>query len=446
MAYVDDTLLEDDQNQQEGGPALAASGAGQTTKSATQSPQDIAKRGSGNFQNLGEYLRVNAPQQFGQKVAGKIGDEINSADQTINQAQTDFQSRVDNNAVRDTDNLTGQVATDPRQVNQDQFAKLRDAQYGGPSSLYDTEDLAARVQGAAGSAVGKANASQSESGRFALLDSYFGKPKYTQGEKTLDNLLIQNDPGSQQAFQQMRQNADQLNNRSKQIAPESEQYAAQGRATTEATRNAARNALGIDNSGNLTGTGAIGSIKGQLPTRTTDKNAALAKQYQDAVALAAQNKFGLTPEFLSAMGISGDRGYGVDPSQYVSQNPSLNENQVVSQDEAGRLRALEGLANAGPLLSDYSHAGEADNAKAYSFDKNAYQGNVASQKASYENALAPISKNISDLTSQIESLQRHPPIWLDPAEVQQQVNALDAQRQQYVQQKSTLDQKYLGGA
>lgn len=443
MAYVDETLLDDEQNQ-EGGPVSGASSSGVATKSAQASPGEIAKRGSGNFQNLGEYLRVNAPQQFGQKVAGKIGDEITSAGQTLDQAQGDFKSRVDEKTVRDTGNLASQVSTDPRLVNQDEFAKVRDAEYKGPQSLYDAKDLSSRVQSATGTATGKANASQSEGGRFALLDSYFGKPQYNQGQKTLDNLLIQNDPGSQQAFDQMRQNAQALEGRAKQLAPEAQQYAAMGQQATKDARAGARSAVGIDDAGNLTGQGAIGAIKGQIPARTAAKNYRLGQEFNDASSMAAQNKFGLTPEFLAAMGVTGNRGYGVDPTGYLSQASPVTDAQTITGDEAGRLQALEKLSGSGPLFDDYSKADTARDAKAYQFDKDRYSNDVTAQKSAYTSAASQIDTQVTAAQNQINQILSDQSFWLDPPERQRLAQPYVNQLTELKRQKSLLDQKYLG--
>lgn len=443
MAYVDDTLLEDEQNT-EGGPALAASSVGQAqTKSNQQSPSEIAKRGSGNFQNLGEYLRVNAPQQFGEKVAGKIGDEVTSAGQTIDQAQSDFKGRVDDNTVRDTNNLSGMVATDPRQVNQEQFTKLRDANYGGPSSIYDAKDLTSRVSSAAGTATGKANASQSEAGRFALLDSYFGKPKYTQGQKTLDNLLIQNDPGSQAAFEQMRQNADAVSARSKQLAPEAEAYAAQGRAATEGTRTAARGALGIDNAGAYTGQGAIGALNQGVDQRTQGLNDANAAAFQQAKGLTPGNKFNLSPEFLAAMGISGvDKGYGVDANPYLSQYAPITREQALTGDEAARARALESLSGGGPLFNSYDEAGTAPQNPKVNVNKTGYQNAVQGRKQDYTNQTNQYNQQRDQIQQQIDKIKNN--VFIDPAEVQNLIAPYLRQQDEIDHQRSILDMNYLG--
>lgn len=444
MAYVDENLLDDELDQENGGPTNAATAAASTARPATAG--QIAKRGSGNFADLGEYLRVNKPLEFGQQVAGKIGDEIGKADETVTGAETEFKSRVDANTVRDTDDLAGKLATDPRQVDKDQFARLRDAEYKGPASLADSKDISSRVRGSTGAALGKANASQTEGGRFALLDNYFGRPQYTQGEKTLDNLLIQNDPGSKDAFQQMRDNASAVSKKAEQLPASTLSYAAQGAQATRDARQGARGALGIDDSGNPTNSGAIGTARSDLAKRTSDMNAQRAQQFQQAKTIAGQNKFGLTPEFLEAMGVTGDRGYGVDPTQFLTQGQTLADRQVATADDAARFRALEELAGGNlSMLDDYSQVGSAANSPAYNFNKQGYQGTVANEKAAYQSASSQNQAQAASLQQQINAILSDNNMMKDPWEREAQAAPYIAQLNELKRQKALLDQKYLGG-
>lgn len=331
MAYVDSNLLEDEQEQ--GGPTVGASSAPQATAGAPAPGGSAPKQKTpGNFANLSEYLRVNQPQQFGQQIAGKIGTEIDAGNQVVDDTGTEFRSRVDANTVRDTGGLSQKIQTDPVGVDEAAFEKIRDAQYGGPSGLSDTQDLQSRVFGVADSSINKAKATGTESGRFALLDSYFGKPQYSQGQKTLDNLLIQNDPTSQQAFSEMRSRAAQLGDRTKALNPELQQYAGKGAADTTEARNTARTNLGIDDRGILKDSGALPDFQKALNERV---NQYRPQAQADRMALPAiQDFFGKLPS-----------NWGKQYSDYVTEGVDPTLKSVSSPDERARLAALSRLAD-----------------------------------------------------------------------------------------------------
>lgn len=384
MAFVDDTLLEDEQ--ESGGPSSGASavaGGGNAPASAGAPAASPKQKTPGNFANLSEYLRVNQPLNFGQQVAGKVGGEIDAGNEAVDDAEKQFKERVEGNTIRDTQGLTQKLSQDPASIDKDAFAQIRDASYKGPRSLADTQDLSSRVLGAAGTATGKAAASGTESGRFALLDSYFKKPEYSQGQKTLDNLLIQNDPNSQQAFSEIRNRAGQLSDKTKNLDPALAQFGAQGNQTTLDTRAGARAGIGIDDTGNLTGGGAIGNARGGIDSRYGSESKRIADELAMAQGVAGKNKYGLSPEFLEAMGVQGlTRGYGVDAMKYLSPNSITKEN-AVSSDDAARLRALESLGGADSYLNENGEFGTSDATKGYSFNKDAYGKQVEGQKNIY---------------------------------------------------------------
>src|SRR4051812_34412162 len=274
MAYVSSNP--DDETLDEGGPLVpggaptpSAPTTGATGQAAGQKPKT-----SGRFADLGEYLRVNAPQQFGSQLAGKIGQDVDAAGNQLGQASNEFKSRADAGTVKDDQGLIGQVGTNPEGIDVGAYSKLKDASYGGPTNFSSSSDLYNQTTGQANAAESKANASKTEGGRFALLDSYYGKPQYSQGQKSLDNLLVQNDPNSQQAFKQIQDNARALQSNVAQTGNQLSAYGNQAKATTEATKNSARSALGIDDAGTATGTGAIGDLNTQINNNFSNRQSA----------------------------------------------------------------------------------------------------------------------------------------------------------------------------
>jgi hypothetical protein len=360
MAYVDSAPLEEEENAT-GAPALPGGGAPMSAAPATAAPGAQQQKTPGKFADLGEYLRVNAPQEFGGQLAGKIGGDIEKGQQTLSNAQGQFKERADANTISDTQGLINQVGSAPEGIDAAEYAKLRDASYKGPTNLSETPDLYNQVQGSAGSAVNKANASQTEGGRFALLDNYFGRPSYNQGQKSLDNLLVQNDQKSKQAFDQMRQNAQGLQQGVNQAGVELGSYGTQAKATTEATRKASRDALGIDDAGNLVqGQGAIGSLYGGLQSRA-DEQRALAKANSESIAagLTAKDLANISPELVAALGLDKFKSplWNIDPSRYYqgSDLSAFKPESVANESEIAKWNALKGLS--GAQLAELSSGG-----------------------------------------------------------------------------------------
>jgi hypothetical protein len=380
MPYLNDLTDKDKEDQQQsGGPQISAGsqvfGAGGNFPSP-QSAQANAQKGSGQFADLSEYLRVNQPQGFGTELAGKVGQDVQQAGDTVQNTGQEFKNRVNASTVQQdkdlVDQATGEKAADfaSSEDNVKAFQKQSNAEYMGPDSFADSNDLFAKASGAAETAAGKARAASTEGGRFALLDNYFGRENYTPGQKALDNLIAQNDPNAQQAFSQMQKNADQVATNEQQQEKDLSSYAAQGKSTTEATRAAARNALGIDESGNVISdesgspkAGAIGNLYGSLKSKADTTRAGYEKATKDiGDALASHDLTTLTPEELSMLGLDYRGGlFGVDPTKYLSAVPEsdVNINTTTSKDEAARMKALLKLGGLDDTYLDESQAGTA---------------------------------------------------------------------------------------
>lgn len=364
MAYVDNSSEE--QEAPSGQPApqspvIPGGGSGDSGGPSADARSSGApaqpKLPANHFPDIANYLAVNAPQGFGSQVAGKVSNDITKGQQTLDSAEGQFKQLSDQGVVKDNQGLIGQVAGNPQSIDANAYQALTNAKYTGPSSLSDSQSLYNQVQGQTQGAVDKANASKTEGGRFALLDNYFSNPNYSQGQKSLDNLLIQNDPASQQAFAQVQQNATGLQQNANQANIDLANYANQNAATTANTNSSARAALGIDAAGNATGTGAFGDITNQLNAALPAANA--QQQADDAAirqAFASNNFANLTPAQRTSIGgalgadqNSIDSYYGVDPSKFIS-DPTLNLSSVVTPDQQARYNALANLAGVSPGL------------------------------------------------------------------------------------------------
>lgn len=423
MPYYDSFQDDEDelnQQQQEGAPPLA--GGTQVTDSGTQSAgsEGGAKPGTSSerFQNLDAYLSANQGSGFGDKFSGKVSSDVEKAKGAQEDASSQFKSAVDQSTIGQDQNLVKSVTDDPwaflyggntsgtsgqtsengipwakggpvtipegawKQDARDNTAyqptgtvderlakwnSQANAQYKGPNSYADLADPYQKAYGATQGGLSKANAAQTEPGRFALLDEYFGRPQYNQGEKSLDNLLVQGDTGAQQALQQAQANAQNYNQAFQQQGTDLANYATGGRATTDATRQAAQAA------GNTALTGSQSAI---------DKAFADAKAGYKAPELQQQLSTNhLTPENMKYLGLDAITGatWNVNPggANYFNQGDVPTISNATSLDQQHRLNALQKLMG----QSEYGfEAGKAGTMKAPSFDVAKYQGDIANAK------------------------------------------------------------------
>jgi hypothetical protein len=379
-----------------GAPAPTAPSTGGAAKPTSQ------PKGSGRFADLGEYLRVNQPQQFGQQLASKVGSDVDGAQNALGSAANEFKSRADQSTIQDSQGLIGQVGTNPENIDQTAFSGLRDAEYRGPTTFQSASDLYNQTAGAANAAAGKAQASKSEGGRFALLDNYYGRPQYSQGQRTLDNLLVQNDPNSQQAFKQIQDNAKNLQANVAQTGNELGAYGTQAKAATESTRKSARDALGLDNAGNLTGQGAVGEAQSGVNSRLSEYQ----QRAQEIQKARDEGRYSdISPEMASILQQIGTP-YGVNAGQYLSStNPTeLTAAGVTSGDEQARLRALYNLSGIDNPY-DTTDAGSMYDKPLYGFKDQDYRDKVSGNKRAFETALAPLQEQKTQTQTNISGVQ-----------------------------------------
>jgi hypothetical protein len=416
MPFIDEELLDDEE--QDGSQISASSqviGSGTTAEQAA----NTAKKGSGQFANLDEYLRVNEPQAFGEKLAGKVGSDIDESSNAVQKANQEFQSRVDASKVTEDPDLVSRAVADPESVlNNDadraQWEKRFNARYEGPNSLVDAADLFQSTRGATQTAMGKAGATKSEGGRFALLDNYFGKPDYTSGQKSLDNLLVQNDKQANDAFAQVRENAQNLARNQASKERELAEYAAGAKSATEAARIAPRQALGVDDKGQVLTNeagqpdrGAIGSLLQRLNSDLGTKRSRytqMTKNIRDAVASRDLSR--LSAEELAMLDAGEIPGnlYGVDPSTYLSFSPEadINLSSATSKADARRLDALLGLSDLQNTYLDSSKAETAPSDYAQ-FDKERFQSDIGSRRQSFETSASQLQSEVEKMAADLNA-------------------------------------------
>lgn len=257
----------------------------------------------------------------------------------------------------------------------DRFVQMRDANYAGPKSLLDESSLYDPAQIATEKAREAAAATETDGGRKALLDKYFGtgagRFDYNEGQKKLDNLLISQDPTARDAFQGVRDSNQAVQGNFDSLKSALEGYAGQGAAATADARAKTRDVLGIDDSGAYQNRGVIAddlgridqSVQGRLDELAREKGIiASTKGVKDLNQLTSEQRAlmgGFDPSKVAASDIAKDDGYNtgwnvgqgygynVDPSTYGQYVPEgdINRGTVGTQQDMARIEALAKLAN-----------------------------------------------------------------------------------------------------
>lgn len=394
MPYAFDPFLDEEKkNQQDGmdsgGPQLAGGsqivGGGTQTTSAGGSAKGPTS--SERFTNLNSYLDANQGNQFGENFAQKVQGDVSKGQEAQEQAGGTFKSQADNATIAANPALVNSAVSDPTKFAADannvtEFKKQKDAQYQGPNTFADSADLYSKTYGATKKATDVAEAAQSEPGRFALLNQYFGRPEYSQGQKSLDNLLVSGDEKAQDGLAQARTNAQSLAQNFDTTNKNLSEYAAKARGTTEATRTGARDALGIDNAGNVvSGKGAIGGVTSELDKRIADYQGNVDK----ISGLVGQGKWSeISPELKELFdGLGGSYGVNATPFLQTTDKGAINQASVASADEQAKLRALASLADIQNPI-DVPGAGSLYDDKGYKFDTEGFKGKVANEKQAFQ--------------------------------------------------------------
>lgn len=266
------------------GPVQIASGAGASGvssagASAGTNPGTTAGTSSGSFTNLSKY--INANKDFaadkgglGGEIVSGINNKASQANSAINNAFNDFSNQATQNiagAVANQD-AAKQALGDPysylygrsfdpsnpataaNQTNVDNLNKALNATYTGPKSFNDLSgaDNASALQGQVNNVQNLAKDTNTESGRYQLLNTMFNKPSYTQGQQNLDNLILEGNPSQVAALKSTQAAAGKLNNVFNQEQNKAQSLAANSAQTAN---NIAQNSFQT-----LAGLGTDGSV------------------------------------------------------------------------------------------------------------------------------------------------------------------------------------------
>lgn len=408
------------QNQQQQNPPSVSSGqsatvgggsGGSPSPAAPKAAGGQTQSSSGSYTNIQKYLGANQGQDLAGKINNNISNQVANVNGSVNNLANTYNQQAQSNNANATYNqgqgsqyYIDQANADPSKLadtDYTQFQNYLNASYAGPKSINDVTTAngqnASTVQNQIQNTRNEANQTATEAGRFNTLKQMFGNPNYTQGQQSLDNLMLQ---GNVKQFGDSRRAANSLNadynNAAQQAQAQSQQYI--NNANT--VKSNAATALGgqtQDDTGAWTGTGAIGNVISSVNSAVPAAQQAMADKYAQLQKDLASNH--LSADQMKAAGVDSSQtlngllggltgvgknqafneimsGYGkpLDPnavytyganlSNYVNPNNfDFNANNVATTQQAASYNALNKLAGntAGGFITDPTQAGTAAN-------------------------------------------------------------------------------------
>lgn len=396
--YFRDPNLEDDQdgaNVQLSGSGQQSDGAGGFGGPAGPSGPGVGRETGSKFTNLETYLNSNDAKGFGQQFGQKIQGGIDQAGQTMDQAAAGVRGQIMQSgsapSQKQIDDVISGAGDNTSDADVNQYQGWLNASYKGPKSLADNQSAWNQYWGQANKAKTEAGLAGKESGRFALLDQYYGRPSYNFGQKSLDNLLVQSGGGFTNQ-KQLQDQATALQSRGVEQGREIQNLAGQKSAEIEAGKQAARSAIGLVGPNNSLSGGPIKSLEQSIESRKTDYNKQIDdrnKAYRDDLA---DNKV-TNPELQALLdGVNpGTVLYGANPADYINQGAYYDKNAAATKEEYAKYQALSRLAGLDPSYLAAGKGSEIGVAPSKdSFDKNRFESVRSGNEAIYKQSSATV--------------------------------------------------------
>jgi hypothetical protein len=377
VPFVYDPNLDHDKNEEQGiasGAPQIAQGSSSNEAPAASGSTPTAKKelntGS-SFQNIDKYLSTNQSQQFGNQVLGKVGDTLNTAKQNQADASQAFNSQVQSANYTPDQEKINQSLNKPEEANAKDFQKWMSQSYQGPKSLAEDQSDWNKYWSGTNQAQAQSKALGSDAGRFSLLDSYFGRPAYNFGEKSLDNLLVQQS-GLGKETRDLQNQAAQLKSQGQAQATGLQNLAANRAGEVEQSRKQVNDAYGQAQ------TGAQDAIS------QATQAANVARMNEQNALRSALTSGSLSDAQLSQLGLSrGQNTYNLNLADYLSTGGALSNEQVASPEQRARINALSQLAGQQQrFLGD-----QLDPTASYSYDKNKMTTDAGAAQAKLNQAM-----------------------------------------------------------
>lgn len=339
---------------------------------ANQGVRRVNQAGSG-FTNLQKIVNANKSNQLGTKIAGGIGNQLNTASNTLNNSMQGFNQEIGkakdtleqnklyaNNTLNKVQTLGAANANEVGDEDFKKFGQIREG-YKGPTAVPNTSNVQQQIN----NVKQLANNANTAQGRFGLLQRFVGQGKqYNAGQQRLDNLLL-GQTGAKQFADSRRQAA---------TLAQQAQNAQQG--ATESVKAVQGQYKGlVDELGNRIGgldndataeseaAGMIGDLQTQVRNRTKQFSETEKGLYDRLQAqLKDPRNAVFDQDVIDRLGLAtGQNLYNTNLLTVANPtfDPSMiNEQRVANADEYAKYQALERLAGRNSTyLYDPSKAG-----------------------------------------------------------------------------------------
>lgn len=367
MATLINKPLDDKEQTPPQSAPTALSGPSAPSLSAPAAPQQ--KASSGRFTNVQSYLSAN--KGAGQKIANVVGSTVQKDITSAGKQVTDEASKIASNIGAEKERLAqasgfqsqlgtlGEgaqaIASDTQKLTD--FQKLYTNQNMSQQQQQALNEQAAAAQSTLQKAQQGAQALGTEAGRMAALQRVLQRPSYTQGQRTLDQLMFQVG-GAKQVAAQQGQFGQQIAGMQKTQEQQVQDLAKQLEANKASEIEAEKLLRGA-----LTGaTGGFEQAQTQEAIKQSAENARLNSLYQQYIM---GNTEGISADDLQAVKQnlgekSAIKTYGVTQGdnyqKYLQQGrTNLSTQDVVDAQDLARFQAL---ATLGSGQSKFTQAGD----------------------------------------------------------------------------------------
>lgn len=362
----------DPNNQGQAGQNISGQSTSFSTGVPGQEASGKSQKGSGQYTNIQTYLDANKSQagEMGSQVANKITSTGQEARDQIGTASQDFSKQVDQGTIKDlgraqadASGIVDQAKSQAynQKLSDDQmnrFKEVSTAQYKGPQD-FESANVYQPTNEKVQKTQSYAQMSDSEPGRYQLLNEVFARPDYTAGQKNLDNLLISGDSGTKQKLMDARTAVGDVGGLFSKAQADARAQAQARTGEIDAVRSAA---LGDFTSKRDARSGEVDARLGDVKNRWADEY----NQYANMLGNYKGGDMNLTSqqakklELMNGQGIYNLLANGADPKSYLTLN-AYDAGKVVSKDEQAQLAALDQLGSLGGLgqTNKYTNADQA---------------------------------------------------------------------------------------
>lgn len=381
-------------NQTSGLTGISSSQGAQPTNNYQQQP-----KGSGRFTNVQKYLQANqgAGQQLAEKISKSGETEADKIRQGIQSAQTGFgqQEQQLQGNIQQGYQAGQQLFANPLQQNQEQVSQFQQV-YNPYGIQQGVQGLNTDISGIQQGVANLQNLQQqagTESGRFNLLRNAIGGPKYTQGQRRLDQLFLQATPAAKNIGNQFGQLASTYGQQADTLGQDlTARKAALGDLINQKSQELQNLYLtgtgeGVESDINQRG---LEDIAASTQDRLAQANAETSTL--DALRQRLEgNK--LTSDDINKLGLTaGTRLYDVNLNDYITQaNKVPTLASVANPEEFARYQALRQLA--GRTDDIFSGATEAGGFKPYEFNKDALTQAIKQREGQFNDLMTRTRTN-----------------------------------------------------